>query len=711
MKLPFFSKHIGNNEYYLGLLLQENKVTGFVFEMRGANISIIAQHSAKYSNGWDSILEDVDDILFRLETDSSKKIKKTIFFVSSIFVDDTTKEIKREFKMVIKKLVKQLELQPLGFIECYEAVAALLTEKEGVQLNAVLIELDKVHANVFIYKNGKKMHTASITRTDNLMHDLTTVFKEMQGLFLMPARMVLFPFAESHRELVHLINHKWDQEIFVQIPRVEVINEDDFDTGLSHVFASQITDEKSDIVGNPSDTKKKAIAPQEDFQIQEAKSIDFASPAHVEASVSSVPQKVMGFVVGGQSIVDNTPSDEEQAVYYPKQNSLKHKLAPLAFFNAVKLPKLKMKTKLLMGIVGILIILLFLGGITEYFFHKVTIQVSFPSKQLTKTLNITSEDIAIKTGSISADVTKSKVTTGKRDIGEKAKGEVTINNFDDKDKVISKGSILEAGGKTFTLDQDVKVSSSTFNLDSTAKLPGKVKANISAVAIGADSNEDKATKFSIQGLSSSLFFALSETALSGGTKRQARTVAKKDMDDLQAQALDEGKKQGLDELRQKTSSEEQLIDSLTTQNAGNISFSKEVGDEVDELKLKATVNTTYFSYPATQLKQFIKKSLDADVPAGFVLPIEKIDYIIKDAANKNKISLSVDATGTALKQVSKQSLQTELAGKSPSKAQEILKSKYNATAHRVISSNPTFFPFSMWLPMFKKNITININTL
>src|SRR4051812_46525470 len=113
MNLPFFSKHTGTREYYLGILLQETKVTGFVFELNGSNISIISQHHTKYSNNWTNITEDLDDILFRLETDSNKKLKKTIFFVSSLFVEDSTKEIKKEYKLIIKKLVKELELEPL----------------------------------------------------------------------------------------------------------------------------------------------------------------------------------------------------------------------------------------------------------------------------------------------------------------------------------------------------------------------------------------------------------------------------------------------------------------------------------------------------------------------------------------------------------------------------------------------------------------------
>jgi predicted peroxiredoxin len=236
-----------------------------------------------------------------------------------------------------------------------------------------------------------------------------------------------------------------------------------------------------------------------------------------------------------------------------------------------------------------------------------------------------------------------------------------------------------------------------------------VKGNITASAIGPESNLEKGTKFTIQGLSSSLFFALNDgAALSGGTKRQARTVAKKDLDDLQTKALEEGKKQGLDELRQKTSAEEQLIDGLTTQSAGKLDFSKDVGDEADEVTLKATVNTTYYSYTASHIKDFIKKSLDTDVPPGFSLPSESITYTIKDASKKGKVTLTVDGQGKALKEISKDQLLTDVKGKNPKDAEQLLKSKYGASEVTIENKGIGIFP---WLPMSKKNITVNINSL
>jgi hypothetical protein len=732
MNLPFFSKKTIHSDNYLGLFLQENKVTGYVYELDGKRIKILAEHSAEYSNNFENILEDVDNLLFRLETDSNKKLKKTIFFLSSFFIDIETKEIRREQKHVIKSLVKQLELDPLGFIECYEAVAALLTKKENMPLSAILVELDKNIASVFVYRNGKQMQTRTFKRTSGLIGDLSTVFAELNGVSRLPARIILYPFKESHRELVHLINHKWDEEVFVQIPRIEAFSEEDFSTALSEIFASQMMDEVPSVTATTAEMPEQEHLPEKEVTEAEVEQ-HLEDLAEKKGEVSSppvpseAPKQVMGFMVGkdvtegaestnmdleqrfeeerekeeetGEDVQDEVEEPKEAVISQPKKKGG----AKIPVF---AMPRLQFKAlPVIIGVAVIAIALLFFGA--EYFFHKAVVTVVFPSKEVMKELEVTEDDIAIKTGSISAEVNESKSTTGKRDIGEKAHGEVTISNFDDKDKTIGKGTILTANNKEFTLDQEVKVASASFNTDNTAKLPGKAKGSITASTIGPDSNLDKGTKFLVQGLSSSLFFGINDSALTGGSKRQVQTVAKVDLDALKTKALEEGKQQGLDQLREKTSAEQQLISDLTTQELAETDFSKEVGDEASQLSLKATINTTYYSYSASEMKKFLQKALDTETPAGFILPQEKVSYTIKKATNTTGIKLDVESKGTALKQVAREDIDKDLTGKSSQKVEEILKSKYGAKDYKITNKGISLFP---WMPMFKNNIEINVSS-
>lgn len=723
MKLPFFKQATEKKESYLGLLLQQNRAIGYVYDLKGADISVIGQHSTAFSNGLHNIVEDIDDLLFRLETDTNKKLNKTIFFVTSQYLDVESKQIKKDLKSVIKTIAKELELHPLGFIECFEAVAALIGKKEGTRLNSVIVELDGSFANIVIFKNDKQVHSVSLERSDSLVHDLTKAFINIQGEFMLPPRIVLYPFTESHKELIQLVNHKWSEDLFAHIPKIESLSEEDFHKGLAEIFSSQMTADSS--------TTNSAVdlTPSED-ELDESKGEVVESEMTekiVEPAVKTVvkPQEnkeVMGFTVGsdaGMSEIvqkENThhrPLNEESTINVDSVmvSPPSKRVGMAGFFSKFRLNSNGMKFPLKLPLIITAIILILIAVLlgSEYSLHKETIKVTFPSKSIEKSVTLTNTDVVIKSGSLSSDVSETISTSGKRDIGEKSKGDVTVHSFDDKEKVISKGTVLDIDGKKFILDQDVKVASASVSSDSTSKTSGEAKGTVVADTIGPDYNIEKGKKFHIGDLSFSTFFAINEAALSGGTKRQAQTVAKKDLDDLKAKALVTGKKQGLDKMRSEVSSDQQIIDSITEQSLDDVKFSKEIGDEAKEVGVKAKVATVYYSYSENELKKALLKNLQPEISSGFSLPSEKIEVKVKDAKKvKEKITLKVDAKGSSVKEVSKDAILGAVTGKSKTEAQAVLKSKFEAVDTQIEDNGLSIFP---WIPFFKKNITVKVNSL
>jgi len=83
-----------------------------------------------YTNSWENLAEDIDEVLYRLESKHKIHLEETIFFVYSHLVDEKTNQIKKPFQQKIKKLTADLELKPLGFIDCREAVIKTLEEKD-----------------------------------------------------------------------------------------------------------------------------------------------------------------------------------------------------------------------------------------------------------------------------------------------------------------------------------------------------------------------------------------------------------------------------------------------------------------------------------------------------------------------------------------------------------------------------------------------------
>ena len=144
IKLPFnfFNKSNSHENDYLGLLLKEKEGILFLIRIVDNSTNIIAKERFTFSNNWDNLVEDIDEVLYRLELKGFKSPAKCIFFVYSNLVDKYKREIKKAYILKIKEIVKNLELKPLGYIEIHDAVIDFINTKETTPISAILIEIN-----------------------------------------------------------------------------------------------------------------------------------------------------------------------------------------------------------------------------------------------------------------------------------------------------------------------------------------------------------------------------------------------------------------------------------------------------------------------------------------------------------------------------------------------------------------------------------------
>ena len=358
-------------------------------------------------------------------------------------------------------------------------------------------------------------------------------------------------------------------------------------------------------------------------------------------------------------------------------------------------------------IFGIIFILLSLI-LNELFFHKATLTVFFPSISLSK--KIVTDSLQFYVSTSSANFTDSKATTGKRDIGEEAKGEVIISNFDDKEKVFARGTILETGGIQFSLDNDIKVASSSLTADGSAKLPGKNNGAVTAVNIGPEGNISKGARFKIDDLSQSVYFALNDNTFSGGTRKQIQTVSKKDTQDLETNIMNKAKKAPSSTVDTSRLDEEKITQ-LSKMELRDKKLSKEVGGEAANVTLQATVDTSYFYIKKSELLNYLYSRILPDVKQDFVLDKNKIHYSIDDAEKKNSnVTLHISVNAKAIKQVSKEEILKKVVGKNKSSIENLLKQQFQAEGFELSIKEPLPLLDSL-LPFITSNINIVISSL
>lgn len=667
MKFPFFFKNSGKEESYLGLFLKEEEGIAIVMVRQRGKIVIKEKEKFLYTNGWENLIEDIDETLYKLEKTLDTQVVKTIFFVYSHLVDDRTNDIKKPYISKIKELVKNLEFEALGYIECFEAVSFYLEKKEEIPLTAVLLELDKNQLSIFVYKGGKLNYKKTLARTDNIIDDFLSGIEGIRGRAMLPSRMIIYDSNNIDEAATKIVSYRWDENYFIQLPKIDLLKEEEVITGLINVFEGQIKSKE------PVVYEENEVSAKENF----------------------------GFIKG-EDVGEISDLAEKKDMKEERQNVkwMLPKFPKLPAFNL----KFSLKGKTIV-ILGAIIIGLSLG-LNEYFFHRAQLTVYLPYQTIKKTLE---ETVDYKISSMSADFSKTTTTTGKKEIGDKAKGSVNIHNFDSIEKVFSKGTTFEANGLQFVLDTEVKVASSTLTADGSAKLPGKNIGSITAVNLGPEGNLSKNQRFKIGDLPVNNFFAINDEPLTGGSKKEIRTIAKADQDKLEKSTLDEAKKQmKIPHL----SKEEVIISSLSEINLTSVKFSKEVDEEGNSLTLNSKAEITHFFYNKLILNKKIIDGLKKELKKGYQIEEGNLNYKITNAkiTNGNFISLKLDVNSKAVKEFNREVTIKKVVGKSKNQLKSILESDSGIQGYNIVINDPLPI-LKNFLPFFKKNIFLKISSL
>src|SRR3989338_6624538 len=673
MKIPFFSKK-EQKEFYLGIFLKEDQGVLMIFLKESDRLELVDREKFTYTNGWENLTDDIDEALYKLEKNLESEIKKTIVFVYSHLVDEKIGDIKPVYLQKIKQLVKALELQAMGYVECFEAICYYLEKNEQSSLTAILIEIDKTQLGIFAYKRGKLEAKKVLSRTDNIIADLSEGFEEIKKKTMLPARIILYDSGSLDDTATKILSYRWNRDSFVQIPKVDILSEDEIINGLMGIFGEQLKNQL---------------------------------PAKKEEKVDKVRRETFGFILD-VDVREKTMVAEEKNVF-PKENS-KNILKELAFKFMSFLPKknpinfkLNISNKII-PIIGLLIIITAFF-INEYFFHKANLTVFLPTQVIEKTTKI---DVNYRIASASANFSESIQTSGKQDVGDKARGTVTVHNFDDNEKIFSKNSVLSSAVLKFLLDSDVKVASASIAVDGSAKLPGKNTGTVTATIIGQEGNLSKSQRFVFDGLSSSTFFAINEAAFSGGTKKQVQTVAKKDQDDLKATILRKAKT-AIPSI--KVLPGEIIVSSLSKVDFSKINFSKEIGEEGSSLTLKATVSVTQFLYDKNFFVDKVLTLFQPEVKDDYRLDKGNILYTT-DKVNliNNSLIISAKIKEKAVLRITNDEIKKSVLGKNQSKVKEILRNKFKIDGYNLLIEEPLPF-LKNFLPFFQNNINLKNSSL
>lgn len=702
VSIPFLkgTKKKSHGEVYIGVFFKELEGVVMYLEDGETGLKIVGTEPFRYSNGWEGLVDDIDETLYRLETKTKIAPQKAIFFIYSHFIDEEHKEIKRPFLAKIKEISKSLDLKPLGYIECQEAIIEHLRAREHAPLHMILLEFDKTVVTLALYQGGTNIHQRTVARTGDVVNTLNPIFQEMKLKYVLPNRLILYDEKSLTNDVSTLLANRWDEDIFSTPPKLDILTQEELHKSLVDVFAKQIH------TGSAVPEPQKTVDEEEGFVIGGT-----AEPLSEAAAVSNVkenPADVMGFMIG-----DETDSSELAGFKFTDDEPVSEPKAKKKFKNplvAFKMPKLSLPKGNVFAIAGIAILLLVLAGFAgaEYFLHKAQVTVSIPATPLRKDITIGSE-VPIDEGKDSRSVQATAQTTGSKQIGEKAKGSVTIFNSSlQQSQTLPKGTKLTGPNNlAFVLNDEVKVASASGDASDIKSSTAKV--SVTAAEIGTEYNIGGDTKLAIDGESASTVIAKTDGTFTGGSKKQVRVASATDITKLRTKVSEDAKKDAAATVKTKAGSGSVVVEDLTAVTLTDEKLSKKAGDEAESISLTATAQTTFYTFDESKLKTAFTGMLSKGIPKGTKVQPETVSYRITkidgEDAKDRKVSFVVEAKAVPVFDRAK--LISVLSGKPVSGLDKMVKEGYRANGIEVVTT-PNIAPFSMFTPLVKKNIAFDV---
>jgi hypothetical protein len=273
-----------------------------------------------------------------------------------------------------------------------------------------------------------------------------------------------------------------------------------------------------------------------------------------------------------------------------------------------------------------------------------------------------------------------QATTGEKEVGEKATGEVTIYNKTVDSIKLKKGATLNYDDKDleFTLNEETTIPARTEPVGGSA-IWGEKTAKVTASAIGSTYNISKDKSLEVKGYKKSDLEAKSKTTFSGGKSEKVKVVAEADLTKLSDDLLVKNTANVAKALENKGSSEQKYIKGSELVTITKKVFSNKVSDQVDKITLNQAVTATGLSYYKEDLDKLAGDLTKDLIPQGYILASKEREVsaeILGKSTNSTLTSEEADIQLTiktfVIPNIDTEKLKEQFKGITSSEAQKIL---------------------------------------
>ncbi|MEK7451084.1 MAG: baseplate J/gp47 family protein, partial [Patescibacteria group bacterium] len=749
---PFFNKK-SNSSYFLALVLENEKVNAVIFEEIEGKIKIVGNEEKYFNDSIEKIspeemLDALDKAISQAEQSlpNNTQALKTIFGVKEDWVENN--RIKKDYLLKLKKVSDELGLTPIGFLIVSEAVCHLLEKEEGAPVSAIFIDPGEKFVTVSLIRAGRIIEAKVSEIHESLAFTVDSLLKHFTSSDILPSRIIIF---ESSEDIVQeFIGHQWSRSLpFLHLPQITTLPAG-FDAkavllGAASQMGFEVLDEiiekeerqefkiEKDLeeVVKPEEPKEEPVEePKEEIA---AKPIEYFGFVKDQDVVKSLPKKIVEEPKLEEKIIAERIEEipEELKAEGVEENQMVIKdfifgLLKIIKKSFAKRPSFHIPSfsggKTIFVFLGIFILIM--GFFVFYIFGvKATIIVKVDPKIISENQDVifsstspTSLADNIISGefvTVSKDTQASTPATGKKDVGDKAKGTVTIFNLSKNTKTLSAGTEISlTNDLKFVLDNSVTVASASSSTDSNFNVitkPSTVSVNITADQLGKESNLPSGTKFSVSSFDTSDLIAKNDNPFSGGTKKQVTVVSKDDVSKLTSDLTKTQEQSARNDLLKNLPSDKNLLPAFIDETVSKKVLDTNIGDEAATVTLKGEVTYEGLSFSKNELVNLAKSVLANKIPNAPAINYDniKVDVTNIKVKNDKEINANLSIKALLLPKIETNKILSQIKGISYKEAENKFLS-ISQVSDVTISSSPNIPFFPKNLPRNAGNITIVI---
>jgi hypothetical protein len=736
-------------EYYLSLILRNEKVKAVIFEKENDKLKLVSSNEENFSSTIeDASLEEfitvLDKAVSGAEVSFSTSVDKykTILALKDNWIEG--EKIKKDYLDKLKKAGDELGLDPIGFLTFSESITNYLQQEEGAPITAILSEVGNKYLTVYYIKSGRVMEAKTSEIHQGAAFTVDTLLKHLETPAVMPTRIIILN-SEEDELTQEFINHQWSRSLnFLHIPQVLMLpaNSDikavllgaatQMGATLEYTLEEKLPEPDENPVERQEETQKKDVEEPAGEQLDYVgrESMGFFGFSNADVAKSAPPSITPKTEVKREDLeeVSNEIPEDVKMRMEKKFNIgtlgvLATDLAKVSFIKIRRLLSkeglsslreggLKDRRKLLIAAAVVLGLLLFYFLFVFQTTAKVDLTVKSESLSRDESLVFSPTSttdleggvleatiVTIeKEGSVTIDV------KGKKDVGEEAKGTVTIFNNDTDPVSLAKGTVITASNDLeFVLDNAVSVASASGDVFSGTK-PGTTNVNVTAGEIGTEYNLPSDTKFTIG--TNKAIGAKNDKAFSGGSKKNVFVVSKDDFARARAELPKKLAEQAQDELSEKVEKGKTILPQFIDTELLSEKFDKKEEDEAEKLTLTGTVAFNYIAYTDSDMISFAQ-NLFSDSDVEIMRSSIKTDVKELTVARNRDVSTDLAIEVKVLPKIDSVKLANEIKGLSVQEAKSLLENLDNAEKVDVFISPPIPF-LSSSLPKNPNNITLNV---